>query len=148
MEWQFGRIFSMTYFAKTQTLTHQGVMVMFEAAIATADRIGQPQCIVIVDASGEVLGEIRMTGAKFLSRKSAMAKALTAASIRAASVNIPEALRPLIGMATDGSVTGLPGGLPIIMDGECVGGIGVGSGNGDQDIEVATAALKAIGARV
>ena len=39
--------------------------------------------LVIVDTSGVTLAEIRMTGAKFLSRKSAMAKAVTAASIGA-----------------------------------------------------------------
>lgn len=138
----------MSYTLKTEVLTHQGVMAMLEAGIAEADRLEQPQCIVIVDASGELLGEIRMTGAKFLSRKSALAKACTAASIRAPSMSIPDGVRPLIGLATDGAVTGLPGGLPIIIDGTCLGGIGVGSGSGEQDIAVATAALKAIGAAI
>ncbi|MEL6425465.1 MAG: heme-binding protein [Pseudomonadota bacterium] len=132
----------------TRILTHQAVLAMLTAAVAEAEAIGQPQCIVIVDASGEVLGEVRMTGAKFLSRKSATAKALTSASIGAASTNIPEAVRPLIGLATDGSVTGLPGGLPIRIDGTLLGGIGVGSGTGEQDIAVATAALLAVGAEV
>ncbi|MEM9320728.1 MAG: heme-binding protein, partial [Pseudomonadota bacterium] len=106
----------------------------------------QPQCVVIVDASGEVVAELRMTGAKFLSRKSAKAKALTAASIRGASASVPEAVRAGIGAATSGTVTGLPGGLPIVVGGECLGGIGVGSGSGEQDIAVAQAALAAIGA--
>ncbi|MEL6601036.1 MAG: heme-binding protein [Pseudomonadota bacterium] len=132
----------------TRILTHQAVLAMLTAAVAEAEAIGQPQCIVIVDASGEVLGEVRMTGAKFLSRKSATAKALTSASTGAASTGIPEAVRPLIGLATDGSVTGLPGGLPIRIDGTLLGGIGVGSGTGEQDIAVATAALLAVGAEV
>ena len=58
----------------TRELTHHGTLAMLSAAIETAEAIGRPQCIVIVDASGETLGEIRMTGAKFLSRKSALAK--------------------------------------------------------------------------
>ena len=42
----------------------------------------------------------------------------------------------------------LPGGLPIIVDGHVIGGIGVGSGTGEQDREVANAALAALpGAR-
>ena len=130
----------------SQILTHEGVMMMLKAAVAKAEEIGQPQCIVIVDASGELLAELRMTGAKFLSRKSARAKALTAASVGAPSTAIPEAVRPAIGAATDGCVTGLPGGLPIKVDGHLVGGIGVGSGSGDQDIAVAMAALAVIGA--
>lgn len=130
------------------TLTHNASLSMLQAAVNKAEEIGQPQCVVIVDASGELLAEIRMSGAKFLSRKSALSKALTAASIRAPSSNIPEAVRPAIGAATGGNVTGLSGGLPIIKDGQCVGGIGVGSGSPDQDIDVATAALKAVGADV
>ena len=136
----------MAFTLDTKHLTHAGVLAMLNAAVAAAEALGQPQCIVIVDASGEVLGEIRMTGAKFLSRKSARAKARTAASIGAPTTAIPEAARPHIAAATGGEVTGLGGGLPIRVDGVLLGGIGVGSGSPDQDIEVATAALMAVGA--
>lgn len=132
----------------SQQLTHQATMTMLNAAIAEAERIGQPQCIVIVDASGELLGEIRMSGAKFLSRKSARSKALTSASVGVPTTHIPEAVRPAIATATEGSVTGLPGGLPIIVAGELLGGIGVGSGTGEQDIAVGQAALRSIGAEI
>lgn len=121
---------------------------MLRAATATAEEIGQPQCIAIVDASGETLAELRMTGAKFLSLRSARAKARTAASIGAPSDAIPEPVRPAIAAATDGAVTGLGGGLPIRLDGVLLGGIGVGSGSPDQDLTVARAALAAIGAEV
>lgn len=131
------------YETKTQ-LTHKAALAMLEAAVAKAEEIGQPQCIAIVDASGEVLAELRMTGAKFLSRKSALAKAVTAASNGAPSANVPEAVRTGVGLATGGSVTGLPGGLPIRKDGQLLGGIGVGSGTGEQDIAVAQAALASI----
>ncbi len=136
----------MNYTIPTAQLTHAAVLEMLRAAVAKAEEIGQPQCIVVVDASGEPLGEIRMNGAKFLSRKSARAKARTAASIRGETASIPEDFRPPIAAATGGEVTGLPGGLPIRIGGEVVGGIGVGSGSGDQDIAVGKAALAAIGA--
>ncbi|MCV0427624.1 MAG: heme-binding protein [Roseibium sp.] len=136
----------MSYLRETKNLTHRGVMAMLNAAVEKAEAIGQPQCIVIVDASGELHAEIRMTGAKFLSRKSALAKAMTAASIGVETVCIPDEVRPLIGLATEGKVTGLPGGLPIIVEGCLVGGIGVGSGTGVQDRDVALAGLQAIGA--
>jgi glc operon protein GlcG len=128
-------------------LTHAATMTMLSAAIDAAERMAVPQCIVIVDASGELLGEIRMSGSKFLSRKSAASKAQTAASHGIPTSNIPEHVRPLIGLATGGKVTGLSGGLPIVIDGHVAGGIGVGSGSGEQDIEVATATLAAIGAK-
>jgi uncharacterized protein GlcG (DUF336 family) len=130
----------------TQILSHHGTSAMLNAAIAAAEASGQPQCIVIVDASGEVLTTFRMTGAKFLSLKSAKAKALTAASINAPSDRIPDHVRPAIAAATEGTVTGLGGGLPIRVDGTLLGGIGIGSGTPEQDIEVAKSALSAIGA--
>ncbi|MEM8740879.1 MAG: heme-binding protein [Pseudomonadota bacterium] len=134
----------MSVTAPSTVLTHAGTLAMLTAAVAQAEAMAQPQCIVIVDASGEVLGEIRMSGAKFLSRKTALAKARTAASIGAPSATIPEVVRPALAAATQGAVTGLGGGLPIRLQGQLLGGIGVGSGSPDQDLEVARAALAAI----
>lgn len=131
---------------KSFTLTHAAVLTMLQAAATKADEMGQPQCIVIVDASGVTLGQLRMTDAKYLSLKSAYAKARTAASIRAPSDAIPEAVGPAIAAATDNAVTRLGGGLPIYLRGYNVGGIGVGSGTADQDKTVARAALAAINA--
>lgn len=136
----------MDYTSPSRVLTHHATLAMLTAAAAKADEIGQPQCIVIVDASGELLAELRMTGAKFLSRKSARSKARTAASIGAPSTNIPEAVRPHIAAATGGEVTGLGGGLPIVLAGDLLGGIGIGSGSAEQDLMVARAALSAVGA--
>ena len=130
----------------TPILTHMGVLKMLTAGVAKAEEIGQPQCIVIVDASGETLGEIRMTGSKFLSRRSALAKALTSASHNISSDTIPEHVRPAVAAATDGAVTGLGGGLPVRVGAALVGGIGVGSGSPDQELQDALAALAAIGA--
>ena len=134
------------YSEPTTRLTHKGVLKMLDAATEKAEEIGQPQCIVIVDASGVPLGSLRMTGAKYLSAKSARAKARTAASIAAPSDAIPDAVGLYIAAATQGDVTRLGGGLPIVLDGHLVGGIGVGSGAPDQDKAVAQAALAAIGA--
>lgn len=132
------------YTHDVQELTDFAVLEMLRAAVAKAEKIGQPQCIVIVDASGVTLAQIRMSGSKFLSLKSAEAKARTAASIRASSDAIPEAVGLKIAAATSGDVTQLPGGRPLLINGRCLGGIGVGSGSPDQDIEVALAATDAL----
>ena len=132
--------------APTLRLTDAALMAMLSAAMDKAMAMGQPQCIVIVDPSAVDLASLRMTGAKVLSLRSARAKAQTAASTGRASHLVAESVRPAIAAATDGAMTGLPGGLPIWRDGVLLGGIGIGSGSGDQDIEVAMAALAAIGA--
>ncbi|MGX9356792.1 GlcG/HbpS family heme-binding protein [Roseobacteraceae bacterium S113] len=129
-------------------LTDAAVITMLQAAVKAADDMGQPQCIVIVDVSGVELGVFRMVGARYLSLKSARAKALTAASIGGPSRAIPEAMGPGLAAATQGDVTRLGGGLPIRVDGQLVGGIGIGSGSPEQDENVAKAALISIGAEV
>ncbi len=134
------------FVTESRKLTHVAALKMLDAAVQKADEIGQPQCIVIVDASGVVLAQLRMDGARFLSLKSATAKAETAASIGAPSDVIPEAFGMYLAAATQGHVTRLGGGLPIIVDGHLVGAIGIGSGSPEQDKAVAQAGLDAIGA--
>ena len=136
----------MSFVQATARLTDHGLSTMLMAAISAANAMAQPQCIVIVDPSGVTLASFRMAGSRYLSLKSAAAKARTAASIGGASDSLPEAVRPAIAAATQGDVTGLRGGLPIRIDGVLLGGIGIGSGSGEQDETVARAALAAIGA--
>ncbi|RAX38578.1 heme-binding protein [Rhizobium tropici] len=136
----------MSHILTSSVLSDEGVMTLLTAAIAAATEMGQPQCIVIVDQSGVTLGSFRMNGSRFQSRKSAAAKAQTAASIGAPSHSLPEHASVPLAIATHGGMTGLRGGLPIRVSGVLVGGIGVGSGSSEQDEQVARAALKAIGA--
>jgi len=122
-------------------LTHEGALCLLNAAIAKATAMNQPQCIAIVDEGCNLLAYTRMDGAKVLSEQSALRKAKTAASSRGATGNLPAELGARLSAATDGVVTNLQGGLPIIVDGHVIGGIGVGSGTGEQDREVANHAL-------
>lgn len=136
----------MKFTRPTEQLTDAALLAMLQAAADKARAMGQPQCIVIVDPSAVDLAVLRMSGARVLSLRSARAKAQTAASTGRPSALLPEAVRSAIAAATEGAMTGLPGGLPIWLGGLLLGGIGIGSGSGAQDVEVAEAALAAIGA--
>jgi glc operon protein GlcG len=130
-------------------LTHEGATQLLRAAVAKATEMRQPQCIAAVDEGANLLAFIRMDGAKVLSVRSATRKAMTAASGKVPTGDTPAELALRLALATDGLVTNLKGGLPIIVGGEVIGGIGVGSGTGDQDHEVANHALRAfLGATV
>lgn len=133
-------------FRETISLTHDGALKAVAAGAARAVTMGVPQCLVVVDASGETLASLRMDGARFLSLRTAQAKARTAASINAATGGMASEAALSAGIASQGAVTNLPGGLPIRFGGRLAGGIGVGSGTGEQDFDVARAALTAIGA--
>jgi glc operon protein GlcG len=136
----------MTFTRETLTLSHAGALQALSAAVEKASAIGVPQCIFIVDVSGETIASLRMDGAKYLSMHTARAKARTAASINAPTGAMAFEFGTAAGIASQGGVTHLPGGLPIRFGSKLAGAIGVGSGSGDQDFEVARAALAAIGA--
>jgi glc operon protein GlcG len=131
---------------ETIALTHKGALAMLEAGIAKAHAMGVPQCIVVTDASGEVVASVRMDGARFLSLRTALAKARTAASSNLVTGALGNEAAMAASISSQGQMTLLKGGIPIRFGGRLAGGIGVGSGTGEQDQEVARAALAAIGA--
>ena len=125
-------------------LTYEGAARAVEAAVAKAEEIGAPQCVAVTDDGGHLLAFARMNGAKVLSIDSAIAKARTASSGRMPTGGLPEELERRLAFATQGKLTNLQGGLPIVVDGHVIGAIGVGSGTGAQDVEVGRAGIAAI----
>ena len=114
------------------------------AAAAAATAMGVPQCIAVVDEGCNLLAFLRMDGGRVLSVESARHKAETAAATGRPTGNNDAELGFKLALATGGRVTNLKGGMPIIVEGHVVGGIGIGSGTGEQDREVAEAAIAAV----
>ena len=134
--------------APSMKLTYEGAQKLLGAAVAKAREMNVPQCICVVDAGGHLLTMGRMDGAFALSIETAMRKARTAAAYGIPTGGIAQALELKLAIGTDGQRINLLGGLPVIVDGHVIGGIGVGSGTGEQDRIVADAALAALpGAR-
>lgn len=129
--------------APSLKLTWEGAARLLQAAIAKANEIGIPECISVVDTGGHLLAFARMDGAFVQSIDSSLVKAMTAASYSEPTGTIEAGIDLKLAIATKGKRVNLPGGLPIIVDGHTVGGIGVGSGTGAQDREVACAAIRA-----
>ena len=125
-------------------LTEEGALKMLAAAREKAASMGVPQCISIVDTGGHLLAFLRMDGAFVQSIDSSLRKAMTAASYGVPTGGIAEGVDLKLAIATDGRRINLPGGLPIIVDGHIIGGIGVGSGTGAQDLEVAKVGVATI----
>lgn len=128
-------------------LTHAGALKALAGAVAKATELGVPENITIVDEGGNLLAFVRMDGARLLSRETSMSKAITAASHRQPTSRLDPSNEIKLAIAAGGRLTNLEGGLPIVIDGQCIGAVGVGSGTGVQDVEVARAALAAIGAK-
>lgn len=132
------------YTCQTQLLTHAGALMVLQGAIAKAEAMQVPQSIAVVDAGGNLIAFIRMDGAKFLSQMSATHKAITAASSRAKTGDVPPEVAIKLALTMNGQFCNLPGGLPIEIDGQVVGAIGAGSGTDEEDVEVSAAGIAAL----
>ena len=134
----------MTQLTRPSTqLTLTGAHTVLHAAMEKADAMGIPMCITIVDTAGHMLAYARMDGAKTMSELSSRAKAETAASSRAQTGSVTPGLDIKLGLVTGGKLTNLNAGVPIEVDGEVIGAVGVGSGTGEEDLEVAQAGIAA-----
>ncbi len=130
--------------APSLKLTSDGAMKVLRAAMDQASSMAVPQCISIVDPGGHLLAFVRMDGAYALSYDSSLRKAMTAAIYGKPTGHIEAGIDIKLALATDGKRINLPGGLPIVVDGHVIGGIGVGSGTGAQDLVVAKAGIAAL----
>ena len=137
----------------SKALTSKGVHLMMDAAIAKAEEFGITVTVAITDAGGHLLMLERMEGGRFHTVHSSTTKAVCAASnMRPTTTHGAQgqSLDTLhaIGLALAAGPqrwTVMEGGYPIIVDGECIGGIGVSGGDWQQDEEIVKVALKAIG---
>ena len=120
-------------------LRHGAALEMLARAAAAALRLGQPQCITVVDAGGAVIAQVRMDGGRLNALAISETKARTAASTGSPTGPTDEDLA--VALACGGRQTGLLGGLPIWLDGVLAGGIGVSSGPGEVDRACAEAAF-------
>ncbi len=125
-------------------LTYDGAAAILAAAVAKAADMEVPQCIAVVDPGGHLLAMARMDGAFALSIDTALRKAQTAACYGGPTGHILEGVDIKLAIATEGKRINLPGGLPIIVDGHLIVGIGVGSGTGAQDLDVAKTGIAAL----
>lgn len=135
---------------KTQTtLTLEDARQIIDAGIAASERIGSPSNIAVADAGGNLIAHVRMDGAQLGSIEHSIDKAHTAVLFRSATGDLAEDSRPdgqFWGMALSGGgrVLVFAGGVPIVVDGEVVGAVGVSGGSREQDSTIAEDAAAAV----
>ncbi len=126
-------------------LTLDDAEAVLAACRAEALSNGWNVSIVVVDDAGYQLAMCRLDGAGPITAVVGLEKARTAALTRQASRAWEERIkdRPVFLRFPDN----LPiiGGLPLLVDGDCVGAIGVSGVQSDQDEQVARAGVDALG---
>jgi uncharacterized protein GlcG (DUF336 family) len=111
--------------------------------------IGVDMDIAVVDDGGNLLAFLRMDRAKITSIQIAIDKAFTAAGTRTHTSNYKKVGSPDgpafgIHASNQGRFMIFGGGVPILVEGECVGAVGCSSGSPEQDEQVATAGINAL----
>lgn len=130
-------------------LSCKGSHVLVHAAEKKAQAMGIGFCIAVVDAAGELVAFSRMDDARAGSIEIAIAKARSAARRRRATADEAggDALSAVrLALASHLNVTGIGGGVPIVVDGQVIGAIGVSSGTTEEDLQVAQAGIDAFNA--
>jgi uncharacterized protein GlcG (DUF336 family) len=131
-------------------LTLEGAMAVLAAAQRRAREIGVPMIIAVVDDGGHLMAFVREDGAKLSSIPIAINKAECAALRRQPTGppgkdGEPDILLALsLAIGSRARQTPIRGGVPLIVNGVCVGAIGVSNGTEEQDTDVARAGAAAL----
>ena len=143
------------YVADSKRLTRAGARKMMDSATHSAEKAGVAIAVAVADGGGHLIMLERMDGGRFHTVHSSTTKAVCAASNKRPTTAKGAAGQDLdtshaIGLALAAGPerwTAMEGGYPIIVDGECIGGIGVSGGDWSFDDRVAREAVEAIGAK-
>jgi len=112
------------------------------AAEAEARKNNWNVCVAIVDDGGHLLHLFRMDGATPANSRIAIAKGRTSAETRRSTAMWEERIKSgRTAMLRMPGVTPIQGGLPIVIDGECIGAVGVSGVQSHEDEQIAKAGI-------
>ena len=131
-----------------QALSVELASKLIDAAKAKAEEIEVPMCIVVVDDGGNLKALLRMDGAPLVAIDVARDKAYTCAAQGISTETLAEVIKddaPLtVSVPASPGITPVPGGFPLSVEGELVGGLGISGGYYTDDVKVGEAALEAV----
>ena len=128
-------------------LTHDDAVAIAGAAAAEAKTHAWAVTIAIVDDGGHLMWLQRLDGAAPISAQIAPAKARTAAVGRRESRVYEEMINGgRMSFLSAPDLHGmLEGGVPILVEGQCVGAVGVSGVKSSEDAQIARAGIAALG---
>ncbi|MBC2664926.1 heme-binding protein [Novosphingobium flavum] len=138
-------------YTRTQRhITLDGAQAIIAAALADGKARGRELSVAVVDAGGHIVAIARSDGAEIQTVQIAERKARTSAftgvpsgpKSKAGNVGSDHHLLAITLAGGVENVVTVQGGVPIIVDGECIGGVGV-SGAAHADGEIAAAGVTA-----
>ena len=132
----------------TEILTFDQAQSVIDRAVQSAGEAKIAVAVSVVDTGGHLLAFARMDGVSFMAVEVTRRKAVTAAMFRLPShaLNVIANSDPAVAadLAKNADVCLIPGGVPLIKDGELLGAVGVAGGRSEQDRTIAEQALTAL----
>ena len=125
-------------------LTASDAEKILAACKAEAEKNKWNVTIAVVDDAGCLVRLERLDGAVAQSTIIATAKAQTAAATRTPTKALEDIVKERPATVAFPGRVAVQGGLPIMYQGECVGGVGVSGAKSHEDEQVAGAGLKAL----
>lgn len=127
-----------------QSLTLSDTTKIMAACKAEAEKNSWKVSIAILDEAGYLLQFERMDGAPLPSADIAIGKGRTAALAKVPTKALEDTVKERPAMLSFPNRTPVQGGVPLVHNGECVGGIGVSGVKSPEDEQVALAGSKVL----
>lgn len=129
-----------------KALTLDGAKAVGAAAATEAKRLNASGAIAVVDEGGHLLYLERLDNTFPAASAVAIEKARTAATFRRPTSVFEDAIKNgRLSLVAVSVMTPLQGGVPVIVDGQVVGAVGVsGAANAQQDDDIAKLAAMAL----
>src|SRR5215212_5503766 len=132
-----------------KTLSIEGAHKIIAGAIAYAKKVSAPGGVIaVVDEGGNLMALERLDGTFAAGANISIGKARTAALFKRPTKVFEDIIkngRTAMVALPDAYFTPLQGGIPIIIDGQIVGGVGVsGAASSQQDEDIATASTNVL----
>jgi len=115
------------------------------AAEAEARKNNWTEAVAIVEPNGQLVYFFKMDLTQYAAFNVAMDKAISSALFRRPTTAFEAGIRAgNLYLFNLRGMNAVPGGIPIVVDGKIIGGIGASGGSGDQDVQVVTAGVAAL----
>jgi glc operon protein GlcG len=129
---------------KVTVLNEAGAQIVLKAAEESARQKSAPSAIAVVDTAGDLLAFQRMDSVRPDSVDLAIQKARTAARLRRSTAEIEDNINQGRTAFVTAGIAALRGGMPVLLDGEVVGAVGVAGMSKDTDTAISEAAAMSL----
>src|SRR6201997_966985 len=129
---------------QVRSLDQAGAESVLQAAKETAEKRKAPSAIAVVDPAGDLLAFERMDDVRPASAELAIEKARTAARLQRPTEEVEDSINRGRTAFVSAGIAALRGGVPVRVNGQVVGAVGVAGRSKETDTEIANTAAAAL----